>query len=111
MRGLPGSKKSRDVQKLAKAGDYTEFQRAVYLLGAHRCFCVTSRGYYVLAPDLVRPGDTLCILFGMRTPIILRPKGDQWLVVGECFACGLMFGEVEDLIASDEVDELEFNIM
>lgn len=111
MRGLPHSEKSSDIQELAKTGDYTEFQRAVYDLAAHKRFCTTSRGYYVLAPDLVKPGDILCILYGMRTPIILRPKHDKWLIVGECFACGLMFGEVDDLIASGEVDELDFNII
>lgn len=112
MRVLPEVEKSSDIQELAASGDYTEFQRAAFLLGAHKRFCVTSRGYYVLAPEYVKPDDRLCLLFGMRTPIILRPKGDEWLVVGECFACGLMFGEVEqDLIARDEVDELEFNII
>lgn len=111
MRGLPDSEKSSDIQGLAETGDCTEFQRAAYVMGPHKRFCVTARGYYVLGPDLVMPGDTLCILFGMRTPIILRPKGSEWVVVGECFSCGLMFGEVEELIASGEVDELEFNIV
>ncbi|KAF1953696.1 HET-domain-containing protein [Byssothecium circinans] len=38
----------------------------------NRCFIMSSRGYYGLAPKAVREGDLCCIIFGTRSPFILR---------------------------------------
>lgn len=110
-RGLPSSEKSSDIPGLAQTGDHGLFQKGAAILGVHKRFCTTSRGYYLLAPDVVKTGDVLCILYGGQTPFLLRPKGDVWLLVGECFACGLMFGEVDDLRRRNEAIEQRFNIV
>lgn len=38
----------------------------------NRCFIMSNRGYYGLAPKAVREGDLCCIIFGTRSPFILR---------------------------------------
>ncbi|KAH6658155.1 heterokaryon incompatibility protein-domain-containing protein [Truncatella angustata] len=38
----------------------------------NKSFVVTARGYYGLAPDIVEVDDVCCIIFGTRSPFILR---------------------------------------
>ena len=37
----------------------------------------------------MRSGDISCILVGAPTPFILRPAGDQYILVGEAYLRGL----------------------
>jgi hypothetical protein len=50
-----------------------------------------------LGPSDLRPGDTICILFGCSVPIILRKvSGDQnspFKFIGSCYVYGVMDGE------------------
>jgi hypothetical protein len=38
----------------------------------NKSFIVLNRGYYGLAPNAVKEGDVCCIIFGTRSPFILR---------------------------------------
>ncbi|KAH6889168.1 heterokaryon incompatibility protein-domain-containing protein [Thelonectria olida] len=38
----------------------------------NKSFIVSDRGYYGLAPNVVQEGDVCCIIFGTRSPFILR---------------------------------------
>jgi hypothetical protein len=42
----------------------------------NRTFITTNRGYYGLAPNIVKEGDACCIIFGTWSPFILR-RTDQ----------------------------------
>ena len=53
----------------------------------------TLTGYLGLAPYDTLPGDMLCILFGGRVPMILRPVDGHFLLVGESYFHGIMDGE------------------
>ena len=71
-------------------------------LGLHRTLITTEKGYIGLAPETVRQGDTLAILFGCSVPMILRrelegSEDGAWRVVGECYVHGLMDGEAMGL--------------
>ena len=59
----------------------------------HRTLCTTDRGYIALAPPYARPGDQISVLLGCSDAILLRPDGDRWRVVGECYVPGLDAGE------------------
>lgn len=74
---------------------------------------ITQRGYVGLAPgcpgDHTRPGDLLCIFYGVNVPYVLRPRayGERgYILVGEAFAYGAMDGE---LIREDQ-KTLKFEI-
>lgn len=79
----------------------TELQLAVQFMQAHhkaaygrRFFTTKSRGYMGLCPSLTRKSDKLVVLFGGRTPFILRElERGRLRFVGECYAHGLMRGE------------------
>jgi len=38
----------------------------------NKSFIFSGRGYYGLAPSIVRDGDVCCVIFGTRSPFILR---------------------------------------
>jgi hypothetical protein len=62
-------------------------------------FLITQQGYVGWAPRRTRKGDKIFVLLGCRTPVILRPQGDSFRLIGECYIHGVMNGEV--------IDELE----
>lgn len=45
----------------------------------------------------VRVGDEVCVLFGGKTPHIIRPVDDHFTFLGECYVHGFMNGEAIDL--------------
>ncbi|KAI0858243.1 heterokaryon incompatibility protein-domain-containing protein [Xylaria cubensis] len=71
------------------------------------CFFTASDGYYGLCPWTARKGDIVVLLYGGNVPYLLRPvnKGmnvnersvepvDMFELVGECYAQGIMHGEL-----------------
>lgn len=68
---------------------------------AGRRMCKDSRGSLVLAPQLVRPGDLVCVLLGSHNHVLLRPAsstGRQFRLVGTCFAHGALCKPVPSFI-------------
>jgi hypothetical protein len=74
---------------------FTEaFVKSIHRASNIRKFCVTSKGYMVLAPSGAVAGDLVCILLGGQTPFILRFGNAQFhLFVGACYVHGIMDGE------------------
>jgi hypothetical protein len=51
-----------------------------------------GRGYEGLVPQETEIGDVLCLFNGMETPFVLRPVGEMYRLVGECYIDGYMKG-------------------
>jgi hypothetical protein len=58
-----------------------------------RRFAIASKGWFVLAPLTARKGDRCVIISGGNTPFIVREKGQNWELIGECYIRGAMQGE------------------
>lgn len=76
----------------------TEIQReafswAINVMAWRRLFG-TRDGRMGLGASAAKVGDSIAILKGCNTPMILRRLGAGWAVVGECYAHGIMYGEV-----------------
>jgi hypothetical protein len=74
-----------------------EYRRFVNANGAwcyNRRFFRTEAGRFGWAPDGVNKWDTVAIIDGMDVPLVLRPAGEGYQVIGDCYAHGLMLGEV-----------------
>ena len=64
-----------------------------------------DNGYLGWAPDNIygseedqtRKGDLIGIIFGCSTPIVIRPHGKLFKVVGEAYVQGLMDGEAMEV--------------
>jgi hypothetical protein len=58
----------------------------------------TKNGYIGLSDGEAKSGDQVCVIFGCRQPVILRPVGAYYQFVGVCYVLGLMEGEaVQDV--------------
>jgi len=76
--------------------------------------CLTSRklittkgGYLALAPLRTQRGDVISILFGCSTPMVLRPFGSHYRLIGEAYVYGIMDGEgTEDYLSRRQRAEL-----
>lgn len=59
---------------------------------------VTRQGYFCIGPPVIAAGDWICAVPGCRLPLIVRPDSDaeplpECILVGWCYADGLMHGE------------------
>lgn len=63
-----------------------------------------------LAPLGAQEGDVLCVLLGCRYPVILRQQGDRYILVGEAYVDGIMFGEMMKQCDAGEYRLQDFEI-
>ena len=59
-----------------------------------RCFFVTEMGFFGVAVAKVRKNDNVTFLFGECLPIILRPRGLSYSMVGAAHVSGVLVDEV-----------------
>ncbi|KAF2966693.1 hypothetical protein GQX73_g6888 [Xylaria multiplex] len=97
---------SRPKIPAAKADGY-RFDLAFRNACQGRKLLLTDNGYVGLGPGLMKEGDLVCLLSGLVMPIILRPAGEGYQVVGETYIHGIMFGEASRKRGTDVGIELE----
>ncbi|TGO08957.1 hypothetical protein BTUL_0184g00040 [Botrytis tulipae] len=72
---------------------------------------VTESGYIGYVPNETRRGDTICILYGMDVPVVLRQNQDgTFELIGPCYVHGVMEGELMDDMQNGVFEERIFNI-
>jgi hypothetical protein len=77
---------------------WADLERDIIHLMPGRRMVKTEKGYLGPSHDNTRIGDRVHILLGCKTPVILRPIGDHFQFIGECYIHGIMRGEaMEDL--------------
>lgn len=96
--------------------DYTEVYACFDRTCQKRRFMLTRNGYMGWAPDNIfgsaedqtKEGDLIVILLGCSTPIVVRPYGEHFQVVGEAYVQGQMEGEALQLLESEKADKRSF---
>jgi hypothetical protein len=73
-------------------------------------FILTDKECMGLTPYAVKEGDIVCVLLGYEVPVILRPVGDHYVFLGDCFVYGLMDGEALRDFIEGKVVLKEFTI-
>lgn len=63
---------------------------------AYRRMIRTEKGYIGLAPRLAKPGDWIALCKGGRLPLVVRPKDEDWELIGDAYIHGLVNGEQFD---------------
>lgn len=86
------------------------FQEQASMVCRHRRFFIAENGYYGLGPHNMQPQDKIAVLFGARVPFILRPFGNRWKLVGECYVNGIMHGEAIDMWRKGSLETTVFEI-
>ncbi|PCD41064.1 hypothetical protein AU210_003623 [Fusarium oxysporum f. sp. radicis-cucumerinum] len=65
----------------------------------------TDQGLIGLAPAQTLPGDIIVLCRGGKLPLILRPSGERWQLVGDAYIHGLMDGLLWEML--EELSERE----
>lgn len=92
-RSLLGDDALKLLQRRRVQGSWEEYHKAARTMVNNRRLFTTMQNYIGLGPRALREGDQIWILFGSKVPYVLRVKGQQYQVVGECYVHGLMNGE------------------
>jgi hypothetical protein len=95
------------------------FFTGVQDIAANCRFVLTERGYMGLCPSVVHEGDTCGIIFGCRTPYILRNTAQEqhYTFMGAATMVGKEYSEIEegavlfsDLGAEDSKDWVDWDV-
>ena len=74
--------------------------RLAYIASGRR-FCSTRLGHVGWVPLETQKGDVVGLVCGSKVPLILRPAGDTYLVVGQSYIHGIMDGEASPASTED----------
>ena len=58
-----------------------------------RRFCMSTSSCMGWIPEAGKEGNVISVLYGSRLPVLLRPKGNAYEVIGTCYIHGIMDGE------------------
>jgi hypothetical protein len=67
-----------------------------------------SDGSYGMGPQCMQPGDIVVVLYGGNTPYVLRPKGEDYLFMGEAYVDELMHGKLVHEVEAGQRQEQMF---
>lgn len=83
---------------LAREGVLDVFHNTVKGYTHNRRVIVTQRGYFGLAPAVVKEGDSVGIMFGCTTPCVLRPLKEKhtFQYLGAVFVVGKEYWRLAD---------------
>lgn len=77
----------------AEKGFPGDFMGSAHMVCQNRRVFSTNRGYLGLGPKILQEGDMVFIL-PESVPFVLRPQGNHYLLVGDCYIDGAMYGEI-----------------
>jgi hypothetical protein len=66
----------------------------------------TEKRHLALVPEEAREGDRVAVLYGCNFPVLLRPDGDAFRYIGECYVDGLMDGEAIEAREKGDFNDL-----
>ena len=87
-----------------------KFRRGIFVGSYNRRVFITDMGHIGVGPKLARAGDVVVILYGGRTPYVLRPFGEAHRLVGDCYVAGVMQGEAVGKHDEEGGPDIEFRI-
>ncbi|OBT64927.1 hypothetical protein VE03_05679 [Pseudogymnoascus sp. 23342-1-I1] len=92
------------AQSSEYSGDTERANHAAKIFSHNRRFYLTQNGYMGIGPQMMRPGDEVCVLYGGRLPFILRPRTGHHIFVGDTYLCDeeIMWGEAAEAVISQK---------
>lgn len=101
------------IKRLARAapnGTASEFSAAAGSAFDRRSTFSTTQGLTGLCPLFVVPGDIVVVLFGGRSPFVLRKTVDHYRLVSDCYVYGIMDGEVVRMWQDGDLETQDFEL-
>jgi hypothetical protein len=71
----------------------------------------TTFGFLGIANSSIATGDTIALLYGCETPVILRPEGDRYRFRGLACVNGIMENELLQAIPDAMLEEVQFELI
>jgi hypothetical protein len=87
-----------------------KFKTAMRFGCKNRRVFITNTNYIGVGPKLTRTGDVIVVLYGGQVPLALRPCGETYRVLGECYVAGVMEGEAVRKHNEEGRPDIEFRI-
>lgn len=85
LKALRFTKSSRFTSNMMRKLQPWDYLQAIQNIPG-RTFFVTQGGRMGLAPQTTHMYDKICVLPGFEVPLVLRPEGNEFRLVGECYA-------------------------
>lgn len=89
--------------------DVRQYAELLRKVTRRRRFFATRGGRIGLGPVDTKAGDTVAVAFYCPTPYVLRRRGGgdggRWVLVGEAYVHGIMYGEALSLFSDGQVQE------
>lgn len=87
-----------DAEPVQISDDYdllnaSNVELRVFTMAGGRRFCMSESGRMGWIPEAGKKGDVISVLYGCSLPVLLRPKGNAYEVIGTCYIHGIMDGE------------------
>jgi hypothetical protein len=99
-------------------GDYSQYEPAslnfrhgAFICSTLRRMFLTSNGMYGPGPQCALPGDIVVVLYGGNTPYVLRPKGKEYLFIGQAYVDEIMNRKLVRDVESGTRHEQQFCIV
>jgi hypothetical protein len=104
-----GVQTARTQQYCNAPGAYpSQFERLATEACHGRRYFMSAEKYIGLGPEVLAKGDLVCVIIGAKTPFLLRPRGDTYQVVGECYLYGFMEGQAIEMAAKASLRPQQF---
>ncbi|KAI8955054.1 hypothetical protein F4801DRAFT_531033 [Xylaria longipes] len=104
-----GNKKSDVVEQHSELDERDAVSWASNAL-AWRRLAVTGSGRLALTVAAVLDGDTVVVLPGCSTPVVIRYVDSGWKLIGEIFVYGLMNGETATMVRDGLLEVSEISL-
>ncbi|KAM0432195.1 hypothetical protein ACHAPT_004730 [Fusarium lateritium] len=80
------------------------FSAAMDDVGIDRVLFITEKGYLGLGPARMQAGDVVGLVAGAHVPFVLRQGRGGWILVGEGYVEGVMYGEATQGLSFKKVE-------
>ncbi|EEU45261.1 uncharacterized protein NECHADRAFT_100683 [Fusarium vanettenii 77-13-4] len=80
------------------------FPAAMNDVGIDRVLFITEKGFLGLGPARMEVGDVVGLVAGAHVPFVLRQGSGGWIMVGETYVEGAMYGEVAQKLVFQSVE-------
>lgn len=69
-----------------------------------RALAITDNGFLCFVPNNMRQGDVIYVLYGSKMPMALRKIDNHYIVIGQCYVDGIMYGELlpEEILCGEK---------
>lgn len=87
------SGESASLQPISTHPMWRAYEHSIGQTMYHRRLFTTQHGYLGIGSRTLGHGDRICVLLGCPVPVILRPRGSRYELIGDCYVHGIMDGE------------------